>query len=122
MTTNDETTRREMRDRQAARILESSMLIRILERAIVGTERAARASYVAASARRGIGAWRHLPRAQRRFLSGVLWVTAAITHPLAVTLAGKAPPGWLWMVPPAIAVMIGVTLIAASGDQSRESS
>lgn len=111
-----------MRDRQAARILESSMLIRILERAIVRTERGARASYVAAWARRGLAEWSRLPRGQRRFMSGVLCVTAALTY-LVLTMAGKTPPAWLWLVPPAIVLAIGATLIvAASADESRESS
>ena len=122
MTTQDEPSRREMRDRQAARILESSVLIRIAERALVQIERAAQSSSVAASARRSFAAWNQLPGGQRSFLTGVLCVSAALAN-FVVTIVGTTPPGWLWMVPPAIVMAIGATLIlAAASDQSREAS
>ena len=122
MTTTDEPSRREMRDRQAARILESSVLIRFAERALVQMARATEASSVAASARRSVAAWNQLPGGQRRFLTGVLCVTAALAN-FVVTIAGKTPPGWLWMVPPAIVMAIGATLmLAAASHESREAS
>ena len=56
------------------------------------------------------------------FLTGVLCVTAA-WQPVVTIAAGKTPPGWLWMVPPAIVMAIGATLIlAAASDESREAS
>lgn len=113
MTTSTELARREMRDRHAAGVLESSVLIRPLARALVSMERAARASSAAALVRRGLAAWDRLPRADRQFMSGVLCVTAALAH-LALALAGQAPPAWLWIVPPAIVLAIGATLIVAS--------
>ena len=118
MTTSDEMARREMRDRHAGRVLESSLLIRALARALVATERAARTSSVAAWAQRGLAAWNHLPGRQRSFRTGVLCVTAALAN-LILTMVGKTPPGWLWIVPPAIVLAIGATLIiAAASDES----
>lgn len=111
-----------MRDRHAARVLESSVLIRTLARVLAALESAARSSSTAARARRGLAEWNQLPRGHRRFISGVLSVTAALGN-FVLTMVGKTPPGWLWMVPPAIVLAIGVTLIvAAASDQSRESS
>ncbi len=121
MTASDERDGREMRDRHAARILESSVLIRIAERALVQMERARQTSSVAASARRGFAAWNQLPGGQRSFLTGVLCVTAAIANAV-VTFVGKTPPGWLWMVPPAIVMAIGATLILSAASDTREAS
>ncbi len=68
MTTSDELARREMRDRHAARVLESSVLIGTLARVLAALEGAARSSSTAARARRGLAEWNQLPRGHRRFL------------------------------------------------------
>lgn len=118
MTTDNEAARRRMRDRHAARVLESSVLIRVLARALVATERAVHTSSIARWARRGLAAWNHLPGGQRSFLTGVLCVTAALAN-VILTMVGKTPPAWLWLVPPAIVMAIGATLIlAAASDES----
>jgi hypothetical protein len=118
MTANDEPAGREMRDRHAARVLESSVLIGTLARVLAALENAAQSSSTAARARRGLAEWHQSPRGQRRFMSGVLCVTAALGN-FVLTMVGKTPPGWLWVVPPAIVMAIGATLIlAAASDES----
>jgi hypothetical protein len=54
----------------------------------------------------------------RRFSAGVVLVVAAATY-VGLYLVQQSPTGWLWLVVPAMAAIIGALLIAASSVSGR---
>ena len=60
--------------------------------------------------------WLRLHWSNQRRLSGTTLVVAPIAH-LSLTLWDATPPGWLWLVVPALTVTIGGLLLAAATPQ-----
>lgn len=100
-------------DGRVVALLESSRIVRAVSGAYGTVLRAHAHSWAAGVARRVAAAWRASGAAnERRFLGTVL--LAAVTTHVAMTLWQEAPPGWFWLVLPAIAAAVGVVLILAS--------
>lgn len=53
--------------------------------------------------------WRQLAASRRRVALGTMLFVAAVTHVGLAAWQG-APPGWLWMVPPALAAAVGALM------------
>lgn len=97
-------------DRHVSRALGTSALLRAADRAINVVWHAAGESRAAKILGRPTRGWQGFVARERSTLVGVALATAAATH-LAVTVAHETPAGWLWLVPPGIAVTIAVVLL-----------
>lgn len=90
-------------------------------RALVNVVAAAMASSASASLiRLAQQRWRHAPLPNQLHAIGVLLITASIVH-LTATLSLGDYAGWLWLVLPGLAVMIGMLLLGAHRHHRRES-
>ena len=64
--------------------------------------------------------WRQLASSRQRLAQGTVLLVAAVTH-VGLTAWQGAPTGWLWMVPPALAIAVGALMAGwrDAGDPSR---
>ena len=65
--------------------------------------------------------WTARPWQWRRFAGGVVLVVAAVTY-LSLYLLQRQPVGWLWLLLPGLALLVGGLSIAASGAVGKRSS
>ena len=63
------------------------------------------------------GKWEGFPTQMRWWLTGVGLLAAAITHLALMSL--RTPPGWLWLLIPALVGGIAVALIAVAAAGER---
>lgn len=99
----------------ALAILESSLLIRAAGGALTAIRRAAEDATLLAPARNVTVTWRELAVPARQYACGVTLIVAAATY-TGLALWKQDPPGWVWMVVPALAAVIGGVLVASVPD------
>lgn len=104
-------------DRQAAMVIESSVIVGAIDRTLERTWRGAGDSAAVAAASRLAGSWRALGTSAQRFAVGLMLVVAAVAH-LAFTIATAMPPGWLWLIVPALCLGTGAIVLASSGKRN----
>lgn len=97
----------------ANRYLHSSMIGRHLDRATMLLESWWQASVVGRTAMDIAGDWRRQPWPSRYAALGSVLLIAVATH-LIVTLAQGPRPGWFWLLIPAMVLVFGALLLAAS--------
>lgn len=98
--------------RDAARVselLRASALLEPCDRAISALWGAAATSSTTAMITAVLSQWRAMTPVERRTSLAVLLWSAAATA-VAVTAFYQPPAGWLWLLPPAAAVSLGLTL------------
>ena len=104
---------------QVVAALESGVLLGAASRAIAAVWNAAARSRTAAACERAIATWRGLPISERRLATSVFLVVAAATH-VVLAVTSEMQAGWLWLVPPAVALsvalMAALTSRGATGD------
>jgi len=99
-------------DAELAAVVEASAVVRLVARVVNTVRNAANHSAFANRACAVRGAWlRQLP-AQRTRETGAALVTAASAHLALVFWQGR-PPGWLWLVVPALAIAFGLLMALA---------
>lgn len=98
---------------QADRYLRESRAGQFLDRATLLAESLWHTSASGRAATEMIRDWRGRDWPARHGPLGVMLLIAAATHML-LTLAQGLRPGWYWAVIPALAVLFGVLLLAAS--------
>ena len=89
--------------------LEQSVLIRACSTVLDTMWHAAEASRVAEMANQAIGWWTSHRLSERRTSIGIAAMTGAAVH-VALVAAQQPPPGWLWLVLPALAATTGAML------------
>ena len=100
-------------DPWVARVVESGVLARALTWSIRSGRSAVATSRAVAIVRVTTTSWRHAPWAARRRTAGLCLLVAVITHVVLVGALNR-PVGWLWLILPGIAAMVGFVLVAAS--------
>lgn len=99
-------------DPRVARSLGASVLLHAVDAGITTVWGAAAQSRTGTAVTRACRQWRECSPSERWSMMGVALVTASLVH-VGLTLTHDAPPGWLWLMPPAIAATIGVLLLGA---------
>ena len=100
-------------DRRAAMAIESGVIFGAIDRTLERTWRGAGDSAAGAAASGLAGIGRELGTSARRFAVGLMLVVAAVVH-LAFTIATAMPPGWLWLIVPALCLGAGAIVLASS--------
>ena len=108
-------TTRDLDDRRVTRVVESSLLFGLADRALARAWHAAASSVAVVLVRRVAAAWREVPASRQRFTAGLALLAAAATH-VALMLTGPVPPGWLWLLLPGLFATAGLMLMALSRD------
>ncbi len=93
--------------------LESSIVVGAADRGLSAADRAVAHSTAARWLRQARERWRQLPHGLQQRAGGVALLTAAVVH-VALALWRQTPPGWLWLVIPALSAAVGVVLLMAS--------
>jgi hypothetical protein len=107
-----------MSEHELLSTIETSRVMRLLTRPLSAVTRSAETSIVVNRLRRLLQWW-DAQRSPRRWRAvGILLVTAASVH--LVVSATRPSPGWLWMVIPVWAAMIGAMLVVLSSRAPRE--
>lgn len=100
-------------DRRVTRALGASALLRIVDSAIVTVWDAAGQSRTGTIVKRAREQWFAQAPLERFKTVGVALLSASVVH-LGLTATHEVPPGWLWLVPPAMAATIGLLLLAGA--------
>ena len=94
-------------------VLQHSAVVGLANRAIFKLRRAIETSATRAHVAAVAAGWQERPSAARRFDIGVTLLTAAGVH-LALRVWQGPDPGWLWLILPFTAAVIGALHVAAS--------
>jgi hypothetical protein len=98
---------------EADRYLQSSALVRFLDRSTRRLETWWQASATRQTASTAADRWSHEAWAERyRVIGGVL-ATAAVTH-ITLTMIQGQRPGWFWLLIPGMVIAFALLLLAAS--------
>lgn len=100
-------------DGNAARVLRQSVVLGGADRLLAVAGSAASRSATAAAIRRARAGWFALQPEHRLRSTGAGLLVAVAVH-VGFTLSAAPPPGWAWLIPPALTGVFGVTLIAGS--------
>lgn len=100
-------------DPRVARALSASVLLRALDALIAIVWDAAGGSRTGMAVKGARQQWRDRQPSARLTMIGVALLTASLVH-IGLTVTHEMPPGWLWVVPPAIAATIGMLLLAGA--------
>lgn len=103
-------TRPTVDDPRVTRALGESALLRMIDTAIASVWVAAGQSHTVTAVTRAYVQWHQQPHHERLTMVGVALLTASVVH-LGLIVTQETPPGWLWLVPPAIAATIGLLLL-----------
>jgi hypothetical protein len=95
-------------------LVESSLIGRTATAVVAQISRAYRASRTGRAITSAAASWRAMPSADRRWTIGLALMTAAGVH-VGLQLINGAPPSWLWLIVPAVAVAHGLLQILAAG-------
>ena len=107
-----------MSEQELLNTVETSRVMRSLAKPLSGVKRSAETSVVV-NRLRGLLQWWDAQRSVLRWRAvGILLVTAGTVH--LVMSATRPSPGWLWMVIPVWAAMIGAMLVVLSLRALRE--
>lgn len=101
-----------MNDRDVVAVVEASWLMRAVAGALCRVAQIADDSIAVSRARALHQWWHHERSSQRRRAVGTMLVAAGSVHLLL--RAPDAPPGWLWMIVPGWATIVGAFLLAVS--------
>ena len=100
--------------RRVVRALESSRVAGAADRALTRLGEWARGSRIVTRVVRGLDGWRTLAAPARWLAGGTTLLVAAIVH-VGLTVWQQAPPGWMWLISPGLAAVLGAVLVAAAG-------
>lgn len=100
-------------DPRVTRALGDSVLLRAADAALAWVWAAADRSRTGLALQRAAGQWRDQAAAERLTVIGVALLTASFVY-AGLTVTHEMPPGWLWVVPPAIAATVGMILLLGS--------
>jgi hypothetical protein len=103
-------------DHRVVTVIETSRLFQLVATTAARASRAAQASGAGAGARQIVRWWSARMAVQRAL--GIMLITAGLMH-IGWRLTVR-PAGWLWLVIPIWAVVIGLLLLAASIQRPRE--
>jgi hypothetical protein len=99
----------------ALAILESSVLIRVAGSVLGAIRRGSKDAALLAPARAVVATWQELSVPARQYACGVALIAAGATF-TGLALWKQDPPGWVWTVVPALAIVIGGVLVASVPD------
>lgn len=99
-------------NRRVIAVLESSKVLGVVDRLFGLVWRAATGSAVVGTAARLAKGWLGLDVPLRRRAVGTMLVVAVAVH-LVLTVITQTPPGWLWLMMPAIFAAMGLLLALA---------
>ena len=106
--------------RSADQYLKDSRLVRAIDRATVVLQQSWQNSVTGQHLTGLVGSFATESRRDRWSAIAFIVLTAVAVHVL-VTIANSPPPGWFWMVIPALAALFAaLVLTAARGSQSTE--
>lgn len=100
-------------DRRQSTVLNGSAAFALVDRGVRRFRRAAEASEANAIAQRTLTRWHGLAWTQQRFMLGMTLLIAVAVH-LSLRIWQEPDPGWLWLILPVTAAVIGALLIAGS--------
>lgn len=103
---------------EVVRLIESSRVFGVADRALGGVGRAAGSSRVVGAATRTVTKWRGLAPSMRRRATGAALIVAVVVH-VGLTMSHETPPGWFWLILPGFVAALGGLLLAASGATDR---
>ena len=108
-------TTRDLDDRRVIRVVESSLMFGLADRALARAWHAAASSVALVVAWRVAAAWREVPASRQRRTAGLALLAAVATH-VSLMLTGPVPPGWWWLLLPGLFATAGLMLMALSRD------
>jgi hypothetical protein len=106
-----------------AKIVDTSLAVRSVERILSGVQQAAGSSQSAGYVTGLMAGWRRTPPRVQRFAAGVALLIAVTVH-VALMAANRTPVGFYWLLVPGMAAAAGILLLLASafwqnGERSR---